>query len=260
MCEAPLTCMVSDTSTAIPYGGARHIQTVLQHPNSSSALLSGDVMGTCMQLLLPAAGAGGGGGSLEQQQQQQQQQAGHNNTVLGECGTGLPSCPAATYCASNDDHQLGGARCLPLPACGGPFEPCCPPHSSGEAPQLSIVDRQTAMPTCKDAESVCVWPPTVQGFDAAYEEAPDDDSGDSSSSSSRRSGVGLSAPANAAAAAPQNPDEGSVSVTTQFPRTLCLPNVARCGGSGQPCCPHSQFASSNTAMYFRLHVCDAGLT
>lgn len=38
-----------------------------------------------------------------------------------------------------------------------------------------------------------------------------------------------------------------------------MPGLKRCGQQGQPCCPHAQFAVSNTKMYFRSHVCDAGL-
>lgn len=228
MCSAGLLCMIADPVTSLPYGGSKHIAAVLRHP-SSQGLLRPELMGTCRSAA-PLHEADGG-----DQLPAQADALGDGqgvNSVLGECGQGRPRCPTGTYCASNEDHQLGGARCLPMPeACGGPYQQCCPPYSNGEPAVFSIVDRRTAVPTCNSPDAVCVWRSALGGFDPRT----DDEA------------VQLLTP------------PGSTSMAVKYPETLCLPNLSTCGQAGQPCCPHAQFAMSSSPMYFRLHVCDRGL-
>lgn len=120
---------------------------------------------------------------------------------------------------------------MPMPVCGGPYQPCCPPNSNGESAVLSIVDRQTAVPTCNSPDAVCMWKPTLATFDPSSDNE---------------------------ALQPMTPP-GTASMKTQFPSAVCIPNLARCGQRGEPCCPHAQFARSNHLLYFRLHLCDFGL-
>lgn len=217
--------MLSDPVTSLPYGGTKHLTAVLKYPGSTG-LLATEVMGTCR--------------STEPVQEAEADPAGSKplsneqavNSVLGKCGLGRMRCPQGTYCASNEDHLLGGARCIPMPAvCGGAYEPCCPPYSNGEPGVFSIVDKRSAVPVCNSPDAVCVWRSSLEGFDPSTDSAA----------------VQLLTP------------PGSTSMAIQYPETMCLPDLAQCGGPGEPCCPHAQFASSNNRMFFRLHVCDSGL-
>lgn len=219
MCAAGLSCMVTDPMISLPYGSTKHIQAVLKYPGSEG-LLAANVMGTCDAL--PQAEPPAADSSAPTNW--------HGaNSVLGECGQFL--CPSGTYCASNEEHLLGGPRCMPVPACGGLYQSCCPPYSNRKPAVPSIVDKQTAVPTCNDPNAVCVWKSSLDTFDP----------------SSNNQAVPLLTP------------PGSTSNSLQYPNTLCLPDLSRCGQEGQPCCPHAQFARSNSHMYFRLHVCDPGL-
>jgi hypothetical protein len=226
MCDTGLTCTIPDPVTTLPYGGLKHLLAVLKQPGSQG-LLAAELMGTCRSTApVHESEADAAGG-------QQPVDTAHGvNSVLGECGTGRLRCPNGTYCASNEDHLLGGARCVPMPAnCGGPYQQCCPPYSNGEPGIPSIVDKRTAVPVCNDAGSVCAWKSKLGGFDP----------------SSDNEAVQLLTP------------PGSASMAIQYPDTVCISNMAKCGQAGQPCCPHAQFAISNDPMYFRLHVCDPGL-
>jgi hypothetical protein len=135
--------------------------------------------------------------------------------------------------AGNEDHYLGGTRCLPLPPCGGPNQPCCPPnaHGSFQPAHASILDGSTPMPFCTDPDSTCLWQPDLT--DLSRLPAQND--------------LRL------------RPPQASYSMSVTFPGAICVPGLKQCGSKGQPCCPHAQFAVSNTKMYFRSHVCDAGL-
>lgn len=225
MCSTGSSCMITDPVTSLPYGGTKHMTALLTlYPGSQGLLLPG-LMGTCRSNapLREAEGNQAGDRALTAQRRL--------NTVLGVCGQGQLRCPYGTYCASNEDHMLGGARCVPLPECGGPYQQCCPPFSNGDDGVPSIVDKWTAVPTCNDPEAVCVWKSWLEGFDP----------------SSDQEAVQLLTP------------PGSTSIAVQYPDTLCVPGLAKCGQEGQPCCPHAQFAMSSHPLYFRLHVCDPGL-
>jgi hypothetical protein len=226
MCDASLSCMLPDPVTSLPYGGTNHLAAVLKHPGSQG-LLAAELMGTCRsaapvheaeaELTVPASSSSTDGQGI--------------NSVLGECGLGRLRCPTKTYCASNEDHLLGGARCVPMPVCGEPYQQCCPPYSNGEPGISSIVDKRAAVPTCSSPDAVCVWRSSLGGFDP----------------STNNAAVQLLTP------------PGSASMTIQYPETMCIPNLAKCGQAGEPCCPHAQFAASSSPMFFRLHVCDPGL-
>lgn len=122
---------------------------------------------------------------------------------------------------------------MPLPPCGGANQPCCPPnaHGSFQPAHASILDGTTPMPFCTDPESTCLWQP--EQTDLSQPPAQND--------------LRL------------RPAQASYSMSVTFPGAVCVPGLKRCGQQGQPCCPHAQFAVSNTKMYFRSHVCDAGL-
>lgn len=222
MCERGLSCRLSDPVTSLPYGGTKHLAAVLQHAGSSG-LLAPELMGTCRSKE-----------AVHEGDQRDDSTAGSRqavNTVLGECGLGRLSCPQGTYCASNEDHLLGGPRCIPMPPCGDDYQACCPPYSNGEPAVFSIVDKRTAVPTCSSPTAVCMWRSRLDGFDP----------------SSDQEAMQLLTP------------PGSASLALQYPETMCVPNLAQCGGPSQPCCPHAQFAVSNSPMFFRLHVCNPGL-
>jgi hypothetical protein len=224
MCGAGLSCIIADPLVSLPYGGSKHMQAVLSYPGSQG-LLAIEVMGTCKD---PASTAQPGAGTAAFAESTGSQGF---NSVLGQCGLGLMRCPQGTYCASNEDHLLGGARCVPMPTCGGAYQQCCPPYSNGDPPVLSIVDKHAAVPVCNDPDAVCVWKSALEGFDPSQDSVA----------------VQLLTP------------PGSASMALQYPRTMCIPNLTKCGKAGEACCPHAQFANSNDPLYFRLHVCDPGL-
>jgi hypothetical protein len=139
----------------------------------------------------------------------------------------------------NSDHALGpgSPRCLPT-KCGGANQPCCPPNtspiptnatptiSSSRKLAASIVNSRHVVPFCTDPRSTCLWPADAgPGWDVKYRAAP-------------------------------LQDDYSISELTN---TRCVIGLAHCGLKGQPCCPHAQFAGSNSPVYFRQHVCDQGL-
>jgi hypothetical protein len=179
---------------------------------------------------------------------------------------------AAAAAAGPEDHRLGPEpRCLPLPPCGGPLQHCCPPnamlasgpgrptssssrsgsgssssaggrkslipgaqawgqpqtgnsHSSNSPLARSLLSADAAVPFCTAPGAICFWP-------------------------------GVAAPTGQL----DEPFKDSYSVVNDLSKTLCVPGLTACGGRDQPCCPHVQFGASNTPMFFRKHICNAGL-